>query len=48
MYKVQGTQDYVTWTDIETRTLSVPTWDFVDPNPDQLTRRFYRIVFLPR
>ncbi len=47
-YKVQGTQDYSTWTDIETRTLSVPTWDFVDPNPDELTRRFYRIVFLPR
>ncbi len=47
-YKVQGTQDFATWTDIETRTLVVPAWDFVDPNPDALARRFYRIVFLPR
>ncbi len=47
-YKVQGTQDFVTWVDIETRSLANTTWDFVDPNPDNLTWRLYRVVFLPR
>ena len=47
-YVVQGTRDFVTWTDVETRTLANPIWDFVDPNPDSLTYRFYRTVFLPQ
>lgn len=47
-YKVQGAQDYVTWADIEMRTLSTPIWDFTDPNPGNLSFRFYRPVFLPR
>lgn len=47
-YRVEGTQDFVTWTDIETRLTTATTWDFVDPNPDKLTYRFYRTVFLPQ
>ena len=47
-YRVDATQDFIMWDEVETKSLTGTTWDFVDPNPGQLDLRFYRVVFLPQ
>ncbi|MGI9172158.1 MAG: hypothetical protein ACR2F0_02470 [Chthoniobacterales bacterium] len=44
---VQATTDFATWTPLQTHTFTGTTWDFVDPNAGQYSKRFYRAVLAP-